>query len=152
MVVEFTVYGVPQSKSRPRFVRRGNFMQTYTPKETVNYETLVKLSYQQMAGGIKLIGAIRAECKFYFPIPKSVSKKKHNEMLEGKIRPITVSKDADNCVKSVLDALNKIAYDDDRQVVELEAYKLYSEQPRAEIKLLTLDEEDFSQYMNPPEE
>ncbi len=152
MVVEFTVLGTPQSKGRPRFVRRGKFVQSYTPEQTVNYENLVKLSYKQDVGEIKLIGAIRAECKFYFPIPKSASKKKQKEMLEGKIRPITVSKDADNCVKSVLDALNTIAYDDDRQVVELEAYKLYSDQPRAEIKLLTLDEEEFSQFMNKPED
>lgn len=151
MVVEFTVLGTPKSKGRPRFVRRGKFVQSYTPEETVSYENMVRLSYAQFAG-IKLIGAIRAEIKAYFPIPKSVSKKKQKEMLEGKIRPITVKCDTDNICKIILDALNTIAYDDDRQVVELEAYKLYSEQPRAEIKLLTLDEEEFSQFMNKPEE
>lgn len=134
MKAEFVVLGEPQSKGRPRFARMGNFVRSYTPDETVQYETLVKLSYQQ-AGLEKLSGAIRAEIRAFFPIPKSVSKKKHEQMASGKIRPITVRKDLDNICKAVLDALNNIAYDDDRQVVELLAYKFYSEVPKAVVIL-----------------
>lgn len=134
MRVKFVVLGEPQSKGRPRFVNRGRFVQTYTPDETVQYETLVRLSYQQ-AGLEKLSGAIKAEIRAFFPIPKSASKKKHEQMAAGKIRPITVRKDIDNICKIVLDSLNNIAYDDDRQVVELLAYKFYSEVPKAVVIL-----------------
>lgn len=149
MRVSFTVPGAPCSKQRPKFSRRGNFVKTYTPEQTANYETLVKLSYCKDGEYLKLEGAIGAEINLYFPIPKSASKKKHAQMLSGEIRPVTVPKDIDNCVKSVLDALNGIAYDDDRQVVDLVAYKWYSENPRAEVVLTELD--GFNEFMNPPE-
>lgn len=50
--MKFTVSGAPCGKGRPRvdFEKK----RIYTPEETVNYETLVKLSYQQAAGGFFL--------------------------------------------------------------------------------------------------
>ena len=39
-------------KGRPRFVRRGQFVQTYTPDVTANYENLIKLSFIQAGGEI----------------------------------------------------------------------------------------------------
>lgn len=141
MIVKFTVPGEPQSKGRPRFSYNGRFVQTYTPDKTVNYENLVKLAWMQRAEDElkepirKLEGAIRAEIVACFPIPKSASKKKHAQMADGKIRPIAVKKDIDNVCKSVLDALNGIAYDDDRQVVEILAYKYYSENPKVYVTL-----------------
>lgn len=150
MVVEFTVLGTPIAKGRPRFARRGKWVQAYTPDKTVQYENLVKLSYAQY-DGIKLIGAIRAEIHAYFPIPKSASKKKQALMLENKEKYVK-KPDAENIVKGILDALNGIAYDDDSQITELLVTKAYSDKPRAEVKLIGLDEIDFSQFMNPGEE
>ena len=49
--MKFTIPGAPQGKARPKVVRRGAFSKAYTPEKTVNYEALVKLSYQQAAGG-----------------------------------------------------------------------------------------------------
>ena len=60
--------------------------------------------------------------------------KKKAAMMAGQIRP-TKKPDADNCAKSVLDALNKIAFDDDSQIVELHVNKYYSENPRVTITL-----------------
>ena len=148
MVTEFVVAGVPIAKSRPRFVKRGNFVQTYTPEKTVNYENLVRLSYTQYSG-IKFIGAIRAEIQAYFPIPKSVSKKKRLAMMCNAEKYIK-KPDNDNIAKAILDALNGIAYDDDSQVTELLITKAYSDKPRAEIKLIGLDEVDFTALMNEP--
>ncbi len=53
-------------------------------------------------------------------------------MLDGHIRP-TKTPDADNIAKSVLDALNKVAYKDDSCVVDLIVEKWYSENPRVEV-------------------
>ena len=86
------------------------------------------------AGCEKLSGAIKAEIKVFMQIPKSESMKKKAAMMAGQIRP-TKKPDADNCAKSVLDALNKIAFDDDSQIVELHVNKYYSENPRVTITL-----------------
>ena len=133
MKAEFTVPGEVCAKGRPRFVNRGRFVQTYTPDKTVNYENLVRLSFMQ-AGCEKLSGAIKAEIKVFMQMPKSESMKKKAAMMAGQIRP-TKKPDADNCAKSVLDALNKIAFDDDSQIVELHVNKYYSENPRVTITL-----------------
>ena len=55
-------------------------------------------------------------------------------MIEGVRRP-TKKPDIDNVEKIILDALNGIAYDDDKQVVEEASSKLYSDVPRVEIEV-----------------
>lgn len=137
--IAFAVPGLICAKGRPKFAKRGNFVQAYTPEKTVNYENLVRLSFMQECNGEKLNGAIKATVTAYMPIPKSESKKKKAAMEAGLIRP-KKKPDIDNCVKSILDALNKIAYDDDGQIVELHAKKLYSDNPRAEIILEEIGE------------
>ena len=56
-------------------------------------------------------------------------------MLMGDIRP-TKKPDTDNVAKSILDACNKIAYDDDSHVVELFVEKWYSDEPRVVVELI----------------
>ena len=70
----------------------------------------------------------------YFGIPKSTSKKKEAEMLQGNISP-TKKPDADNIIKIVLDAMNKFAFKDDTQVTKLEIEKKYDVTPRIYIKI-----------------
>lgn len=43
--------------------------------------------------------------------------------------------DCDNIAKTILDALNGLAYDDDAQVVYLSVYKLYSRVDRVTVRL-----------------
>jgi Holliday junction resolvase RusA-like endonuclease len=131
MKAEFTVPGIPVAKGRPRFSRQGNFVRTFTPEKTYNYEQLVKLAFMQ-AGCEKLSGAVKVRIIAYFPIPKSTSKKRQKMMAEGEIRHM-VKPDAENVSKGILDALNKLAYDDDSNIIELHIEKWYSENPRAEI-------------------
>lgn len=137
--VSFTVPGKPFGKQRPRMSRRGKFVTTYTPKETVEYENLVKLSYYNSAGDTKLKGAIKATIKGVFPIPSSASNKQRERMISGEVK-YTKKIDCDNMAKCVLDALNNIAYDDDSQVYDLKVIKEYGEIPRVEI---TLKEDNF---------
>lgn len=134
-MIEFTVYGSPQAKGRPRFRNRGNFVQTYTDEKTANYEQLVYFAFIN-SGCPRIEGetALAGEIEFYMDIPKSVSKKKHLDMVENKIRPLKKI-DLDNGIKIILDALNKIAYDDDKQFVEITAKKFYSEAPRAVVRI-----------------
>ena len=70
--VHCTVPGKPFAKQRPRASRRGRYTTVYTPKETIEYENLVKYSYFEQTGGIMLDGPIEAELTGTFPIPQSV--------------------------------------------------------------------------------
>ena len=127
MEVKFTVLGVPKGKGRPRFTRTGR---TYTPKDTILYENLVATSYD----GGKLEGDLSAKIVCYFPIPASTTKKKRELMLTEEVY-YNHKPDLDNLAKIILDSLNGIAFDDDRQVVRLEVSKFYSDRPRAEVWL-----------------
>lgn len=129
MTVEFVVDGEPIAKGRPRFTMTGR---AYTPKRTHDYEKKVKESYngEMFPEDIPLEVHIDA----YFQIPKSVSKKRHEEMRRGSIRPMK-KPDADNIAKSICDALNGAAYADDKQVIRLVVDKWYSDVPRAEVKI-----------------
>ena len=119
----FNIPGKIQAKQRPRF--NGKF--AYTPKETVNYENWVKACYLEKYNNEKPFEkALKVNIIAFFEIPKSVSKKKKEQMLNNEIYP-TIKSDTDNIAKSILDSLNKIAYLDDKQVVDLRVRKQYAE-------------------------
>ena len=124
--VNFSVPGKPFGKQRPKFVRQGQFARAYTPKKTVSYENHVKNSYIETSNREYLEGPISADLIGVFPIPKSTTKKKRKEMLEGTILP-AVKPYCDNIGKSVLDALNGLAYSDDSHICKLFVDKIYGE-------------------------
>lgn len=128
--VKFVIPGDPCAKQRPRMTRAGH---TYIPKKTVNYETLVKTIYANKCGEY-FDGPVEIKVMAYFAIPKSAGKKKKEDMLAGRIRP-TKRPDGDNLLKIIADSLNKIAYDDDSQVVSATVDKLYAEQSRVEVTI-----------------
>lgn len=124
MTCDFEVEGKPVGKGRPRFKRVGNFVQTYTPANTAEYEKLVRLRFQN-AGGVITDKPVRVEIVAFFAPPKSTKKRDKAEMLMNKILP-TKKPDCDNIAKIILDALNQIAYKDDSQVAELSVKKRYA--------------------------
>lgn len=132
--IKFTVPGKPFGKQRPRVARVGNYSKAYTPKETVAYENLVKLYYTDIAKGERFPddAMLHVNIKAYYEVPKSVSKKKREEMLSNIIRP-TKKPDFDNIGKIICDSLNVIAYHDDSAIVEAEVSKFYSENPRVDV-------------------
>lgn len=137
--VSFTIPGSPFGKQRPRIVSRGDFSKAYTPKETANYENLVKYSYMEQGKGFVFPreSQLSVEITAYYEVPKSTSKKKAAEMLAGNIRP-TKKPDFDNIGKIICDSLNTIAYHDDSAIVEAQIHKYYGEIPRVEVKLKAL--------------
>lgn len=137
MEVKFTVYGEPKGKGRPRFsTKTGHAM---TPKDTVNYETLVHMEYMNQCGNAKFPddAMLDMRIKAYYSIPKSKSKKMKALMLEGIIRP-TKKPDMDNVVKIIADSLNNIAYRDDTQIVDCQCRKFYSDTPGVEVRILEI--------------
>ena len=128
---KFEVIGTPVAKGRPRVTKWG----AYTPEKTVNYENLVQFSYLQEYKNIEpLEGYLKIEIAFYMPIPKSTSKKNRELMIGWKLLP-DKKPDIDNMIKSITDALNELAYQDDKQIVEVHAYKYYSEEPKAVVMI-----------------
>lgn len=96
MKVNFTIPGRPVPKQRPRMGRNGH---VYTPKNCREYEEKV---------------AVVASSLFRKPYAGPVALEVHFFLAS---RP----GDLDNYVKAVSDGLNCIAYQDDRQVVEIKA-------------------------------
>ena len=131
---EFKIPGKAQAKQRPRMGRSGI---VYTPKETLVYENYVKMCYSDYAkqfGWLPYENQVRAEIEVLVAVPKSDSKTKKKAKIEGMIRP-AVKPDCDNLAKSILDSLNGLAYQDDKQVVELVVKKYYAENAEVKIKL-----------------
>ena len=134
MRVQFEIIGEPQGKGRHRVqVIRGK-VHTYTPDATANYENLVKVMYLRACGRVRLYGAIKAEITAIYSIPQSWSKKRKEAACKGDIAPMK-KPDTDNIAKIILDSLNGVAYDDDKQVVELVVKKQYDIRPRVIVVL-----------------
>ncbi len=131
MKVKLVIPGKPMAKQRPRVLKNGI---AYTPQQTVNYETLVKQLYITKHFQKQLSGPIKAMIIAYMPIPKSTSNKKKKQMIAGIVAP-TKKPDWDNIGKIITDALNGLAYEDDKQIVDARVVKLYSDNPRIEIEL-----------------
>lgn len=133
------MYGPPMGKQRPKFSTFGKFVKTYTPEKTVNYETLVKLTYlEKYRGSPAMDKPLILRMVAWYQLPGSWSKKKREKALLGRLLP-TVKPDLDNIVKIICDALNSLAYTDDKQIVELAVSKRYGDCPRVEIEMLEVE-------------
>lgn len=126
------VEGRIRGKQRPRFNTQSG--KAFTPKDTITYENWIKCCYREQSGKW-LEGAIRARIEVYYKIPKSYTKKRVQAIRDGLEMPLK-KPDSDNIAKIVLDSLNKIAFDDDAQVVELTVIKRWTEETeRIEFEL-----------------
>lgn len=125
--MEFIVLGKPQSKARARtfYDHRVGKMRSVTPEKTKSYEDLIRWSYNSAGGEYYAEKTLEIDIKAYYPIPKSFSKKKAGNAESGELRPVT-KPDCDNVIKVVLDALNGVAYHDDKQVVCVSCNKYYA--------------------------
>lgn len=131
-MIKLVIPGKPMGKQRPRVCKNGI---AFTPKETVNYETLIKQLYIEKYPNEKLLDSeLKIEIIAYYEIPKSKPKKIKCQMISNEVRP-TVKPDIDNICKIICDALNSIAYSDDKQIVECIVKKYYAEKPQVEILL-----------------
>lgn len=112
MKVTFEV-GEVMGCPRPRHMRNGP---TYMPSEYTAYKRRVAEAYEA-AGGIDFGSApVAVTIDVMRELPGSRPKRVSTE-------PDTVCPDVDNIAKGVMDALNGVAYADDRQVVSLSVLK-----------------------------
>lgn len=111
----FTIPGDPVAWGRARL---GKTKQHYTPTKTRNFKTLVRLAAQ--AAGVRPIpGPVLVVVVAYWTWPTSQQRKRETRPEEWR----DTGPDADNVAKGVLDALNGLAYADDRQTALLVSAK-----------------------------
>ena len=134
-MIRFTVDGTAVPKQRPRISGR----RAYTPKRTKDYEERVLNAFHSSYSGFyPAFGKdipVRICISVIQEIPKSWSKKKRAQAESGEIVPLSRNGDVDNIAKSILDALNGFAYEDDCQVTTLIVTKQYGARPCAEVRL-----------------
>lgn len=131
--IAFTVWGEPKGKARPRFTRFGK---PYTPKDTVDYEKQVQEKYLENRGKLRtpLTESLKLYITAYFEPAESYSKVKKQKCINNAILP-TKKPDIDNILKIVMDALNKVAYEDDKQITYVTVKKRYSTTARIDIEI-----------------
>lgn len=141
MRTQVCIYGEPQGKGRPRFSTVCGHVKTRTPDQTVIYENLVKTEYRNQSG-VRFSDDAMLDVRVmaYYTIPKSISKKKRQAMLDHKVRP-TKKPDFDNIGKVICDSLNGIAYRDDAQIVDAQVRKFYSDTPRVVVIITDIPDE-----------
>lgn len=136
--ITFRVDGKPQGKERPRMTKKGH---TYTPQKTKDYEQLIQYSFFVQAmrdkfEAIKKPKGVVVYLDAYFQIPKSYSKKQKEEIEKGMLA-VTKKPDIDNIAKIFCDGLNGYAYEDDSQVVFLQANKWWTQgESYVEVKVM----------------
>lgn len=114
----------PVPKQRPRLSK----FTVYTPKKTADYEKLIAYEWKKKYKNLILKGAVKLDLVFVFKKAKSCKKTLHTQ------RP-----DIDNLLKSILDGLNKVAFVDDCQVVELNSKKVFSDVDKIVITVTELE-------------
>lgn len=134
-LITFIVDGAAVPKQRPRISGR----RAYTPKKTRDYEERVRnafrSSYHDAVPVYQNGVPVRAYIEVIVPIPKSWSNRKHIAAERGEIVPTAKTGDLDNIAKSILDALNMLAYEDDSQVTTLTISKRYGTIPYAVVRI-----------------
>lgn len=109
-------------KARPRVCRNGH---VYTPKRTAVAEEAIRtIGKVEMEGIPPYKKGLCADIVFVFEPPKSWSKTKREGAMTGGWL-VTVKPDIDNALKTVLDALNGVVYEDDKQVADVQVQKRY---------------------------
>lgn len=121
-MIRFTIEEDPFGKERPR----GNF---HTPARTKAYEKRAKAACQDVMRRHRLTPftePVAVYIDFRLKPPASMSKRKREAMLAGEVGT-TGRYDIDNLAKAVLDAMNKVAFTDDRLICRLVLDKVASE-------------------------
>lgn len=141
--MKFIFHGNPKAQIRPRAFRIGKGIRFYDPSSVEKTKIAWEARAQMLQNCFKPIknGPIEARVTIFTHIPLSLKKralKQENESIFCFKRP-----DIDNYIKLIFDSLNKIAYHDDGQISELNARKIYSSNPRVEIELNSLEDQEL---------
>ncbi len=148
--MRFEIDGVPISKARPRFARRGKFVTTYDPQhnEKMLFRDKLTLALQEAfnsddkeivmeASNLALGRFYEMSVSFHMPIPKSATQAKRNALLWG-LEEHCTKPDLDNLTKWLWDCCNGIFFADDMHIYLLKCTKRYANKPKTIIDIRSM--------------
>lgn len=138
------VPGDPVPQARARFSSNRGFVRVFDPERSGNYKNYVRAVSARYKGK-PMEGPLVMRLDIYKAIPKTWSKAKRQEAINGIIKP-HIKPDLSNYLKGIEDALNGIAYVDDAQLVWIIVRKQYSDEPRAEIRIWPDTDDNNEKY------
>lgn len=154
-MVSFTVAGLPRGWQRAgaRIIpARGNrpaFAQIYTPPETRRFELAVaRYAMVEMKGMAPFTNPVRISILIGLPIAPSLPKYRQRAIRRGHLA-CTNKPDEDNVAKAIKDAMNKVVYADDSQIVISTVIKDFTDTPRVSIRVTELVEPEISRTPEP---
>lgn len=110
-MIKLTFNLEPVAKGRPRMSRSGH---AYTPEKTREFEKELQKQARKQHRGAPLTGALKLVVTYFMRAPKK------------RVRVFPTTKpDLDNLIKPK-DALNGIIWEDDSQIIEIHARKVYA--------------------------
>jgi Holliday junction resolvase RusA-like endonuclease len=143
-LVSIVLGGAPMGKKRHRarvvIPKKGRpWVQTYPDPDGVAYEADLAAAGREAMAAAGLVpdpfdGPLTVFVEAFVPIPESWSLKKKAAAAAGDISP-TSKPDGDNYAKIAGDALNKICWIDDSQIIMWQVLKQYSDFPRLRISV-----------------
>lgn len=147
-MISFRVPGVPvQQGSMNAFVVNGRAVVTHkSPKALKDYRARVAVA-AEIAGARCTRGPVSVRVSFYMQRPKSHFGTGRNEgvLKDSAPRYCTTTPDVDKLARSILDALTGVCFNDDSQVVELRAVRLYADdrnQPGTSVAVTELERKE----------
>lgn len=131
-MINLEIIGKPQGKARARTYYNFKLKKylTYTPNQTVSYENWVKFNFLNNYKNFTIYKEplqVQIDCYFI--------KNKNN-----KTKYPTKKPDLDNIAKIILDSLNLLAYQDDKQVVKLNINKFWGDIDKVNIQIQPMED------------
>lgn len=160
-MIKFSVIGIPQTAGSKRAFpfRRGDGslgvrVSDDNPKGA-NWKQAVAYSALESLNGHRglLTGALVVVCRFYRPRPKGHYKSNGELSKAGRESTAPTTKpDATKLFRCCEDALNKVIWADDAQIVDQHVTKHWGEPARLEIEIREIDTVDQTALIGKPEQ
>ncbi|MGC3849682.1 MULTISPECIES: RusA family crossover junction endodeoxyribonuclease [Lactobacillaceae] len=138
-MIKHTFMLTPVQQQRPRATRYGRSIRLYDPKAVKQFKQAVAEEAMFTYRSQPLSGSLAVTLVFYRPVQQSLSKVEKQRRIDGRRLPV-VKPDLDNYIKSFLDALHGIYWQDDALITDIVASKRYGRQPRIEIEVKEIEQ------------
>ncbi len=133
----FTLHMVPVPQKQTKFSCRGGFPRAYDPSK--KDLQMIQWQIRPYAPIEPLKGPVEVRYTFCMKIPQSTSGIRKRQMANRKIYHIT-KPDIDNLEYIITNAMKKIVYHDDSQIVRKYSEKYYAEDPKVIIQVIDIDD------------
>lgn len=144
-VIELRVAGKPSTKGRPRFDPRTR--RAYSPPSNIVSENDIRAIWRE-AGEPRIDGKVPISIRVLINVvrPQGHYRKNGNLSAEGIRNPIPCNKkpDVDNALKTVMDALNSRAYQDDVQIARATVERRWAMWSATTIYISVIEDEQNS--------